>query len=43
MSKIVATAVFERHHNRAKDTVVLPPDHRRPLRWGFFDAMQALI
>jgi hypothetical protein len=41
--EIVVTSVFERHDNRAKDTVVLPPDHRCPLRRWLANALQAFL
>lgn len=41
--EIVVTSVFERHDNRAKDAVVLPPDHRCALWWGLATAMQAFL
>lgn len=41
--KVVPTSMFERHNHRAKDTVVLPPDHRCPLRRGPLNTVQALL
>ena len=43
MGEIVASSVFERHDHRAEHPVVLPPDHRRVLRWGRLNTVQAIL